>query len=239
MHGTSRDAADLARALVDGHRDAGADVAVCPPFPYLAAVAGIVSGSRVALGAQDVSRHAPGAHTGEVAAGMLRDVGCRWVIVGHSERRHRLGETDEAVRAKFERARECGLAPIACVGETLEEREAGEAERVVGRQVDALLADGGAEAVGESVIAYEPVWAIGTGRTAAPDDAQDMHRAVRDRVASRSAAAADSVRILYGGSVSEENAAELFTMPDVDGGLVGGASLEVGRFIAICRAAGR
>ena len=239
MHGTSREAADLARALVDGHRDAGAGVAICPPFPYLAAVAGVVSGSPVALGAQDVSRHAPGAHTGEVAAAMLRDVGCRWVIVGHSERRHRLGETDEAVRAKFERARECGLAPIACVGETLEEREAGEAERVVGRQVDALLADGGAEAVGESVIAYEPVWAIGTGRTAAPDDAQDMHRAVRNQVASRSSAAAESVRILYGGSVNEENAADLFSMPDVDGGLVGGASLDAGRFIAICRAAGR
>ena len=131
--------------------------AVCPPFPYLAEVAGILSGTPVALGAQDVSCHAPGAHTGEVAAGMLRDVGCRWVIVGHSERRSRLGETDEAVRAKFERARAHGLAPIACVGETLEEREAGEAERVVGRQLEGLLANGGAEAVGESVVAYEPV----------------------------------------------------------------------------------
>ena len=238
MHGTSREAADLARALVDGQPKAGADVAVCPPFPYLAAVAGIVSGTPVALGAQDVSRHVPGAHTGEVAAGMLRDVGCRWVIVGHSERRSRLGETDEAVRAKFERARAHGLAPIACVGETLEEREAGEAERVVGRQVDALLANGGAEAVGESVIAYEPVWAIGTGRNASPGDAQAMHRAVRDRIARRSSAAAESVRILYGGSVNEENAAELFSMPDVDGGLVGGASLDAGRFIAIWRAAG-
>ena len=127
-----------------------------------------MSGTAVALGAQDVSRHAPGAHTGEVAAGMLRDVGCRWVIVGHSERRSRLGETDEAVRAKFEQARAHGLAPIACVGETLEEREAGEAERVVGGQVDALLANGGAEAVGESVIAYEPVWAIGTGPQCIP-----------------------------------------------------------------------
>ena len=238
MNGAAREAAHLARALVDGHPDGAADVAVCPPFPYLAAVAGIVAGTPVALGAQDVSSQASGAHTGEVSAGMLRDVGCRWVIVGHSERRTRLGETDEAVRAKFERARESGLAPIACVGETLEEREAGEAERVVGRQVDALLADGGAEAVGESVIAYEPVWAIGTGRNAAPEDAQAMHRAVRDRVASRRAAAAESVRILYGGSVNEKNAAELFSMPDIDGGLVGGASLDPDRFIAICRAAG-
>lgn len=237
MNGAAREAARLARALAEGRADGAAEVAVCPPFPYLAAVAGIVSGAPVALGAQDVSRHASGAHTGEVSAGMLRDVGCRWVIVGHSERRTRLGETDEEVRAKFERAREGGLAPIACVGETLEERESGEAERVVGRQVDALLADGGAEAVAEAVIAYEPVWAIGTGRHAAPADAQAMHRAVRDRVASRSAAAADSVRILYGGSVSEENAAALFSMPDVDGGLVGGASLDPDRFIAICRAA--
>ena len=238
MHGTSREAADLARALVDGRPEGGADAAVCPPFPYLAEVAEIVSGSPVALGAQDVSRHAPGAHTGEVAAGMLRDIGCRFVIVGHSERRCRLGETDEAVRAKFERARAHRLAPIACVGETLREREAGEAQRVVGRQVDALLANGGAEAVGESVIAYEPVWAIGTGRNAAPGDAQDMHRAVRDRIALRSSAAAESVRVLYGGSVNEDNAAELFSMPDVDGGLIGGASLDAGRFIAIWRAAG-
>lgn len=238
MNGAGREAALLARALVDGYADGGAEAAVCPPFPYLPAVARIVAGTPVALGAQDVSRHDSGAHTGDVSAGMLRDVGCRWVIVGHSERRTRLGETDETVRAKLERAREGGLAPIACVGETLEEREAGEAERVVGRQVDALLADGGAEAVGESVIAYEPVWAIGTGRNAAPEDAQAMHRTVRERVASHSAAAAESVRILYGGSVNEKNAAGLFSMPDVDGGLVGGASLDAGRFIAICRAAG-
>ena len=237
MNGAARETAGLARALVEGRADGAAEVAICPPFPYLAAVAGIVADSGVALGAQDVSRHASGAHTGEVSASMLRDVGCCWVIVGHSERRTRLGETDEAVRAKFERAREDGLAPIACVGETLGERESGEAERVVGRQVDALLADGGAEALGEIVIAYEPVWAIGTGRHAAPEDAQAMHRAVRERVASRSAAAAESVRILYGGSVNEENAAALFSMPDVDGGLVGGASLDPDRFIAICRAA--
>ena len=238
MHGVRREAERLARAVVDGHPGRAAEVVVCPPFPHLAAVAGVVAGAPVALGAQDVSRHVSGAHTGEVSAGMLHDAGCRWVVVGHSERRRQLGETDEAVRAKFERAREAGLVPIACVGETLEEREAGEAERSVGRQVDALLADGGAEAVGESVIAYEPVWAIGTGRTAAPGDAQAMHRAIRGRVAGRSAAAAESVRILYGGSVGEENAAGLFSMPDVDGGLVGGASLDPGRFITICRAAG-
>ena len=237
MNGTAREAVDLARGFVDGDTHEGIDVVVCPPFPYLVVVAEVVAGTRVALGAQNVSRHAPGAHTGEVAARMLRDVGCRWVIVGHSERRRRFGETDEAVRAKLVRARECGLVAIACVGETLEQREAGEAERVVGGQVDALLADGGAEAIGESVIAYEPVWAIGTGRTAAPDDIQAMHRAVRDRVAGRSSAASESVRILYGGSINEENAAALLSMPDVDGGLVGGASLDAGRFRAVCRAA--
>ena len=237
MNGTANEADRLARALIGHHPEAGAELAVCPPFPYLGAVAGIVAGTRFALGAQDVSPHASGAHTGEVSAEMLRDVGCRWVIVGHSERRTRLGETDETVRAKFDRAREYGLRPIACVGETLEERDAGAAERVVGRQVDALLAGAGAEALGESVIAYEPVWAIGTGRTAAPEEAQAMHRAVRDRVAERNPAAADSVRIVYGGSVSERNADALFAMPDIDGGLVGGASLDPDRFAAICRAA--
>jgi triosephosphate isomerase len=238
MHGTAREATDLARALVDGARDEGVDLAVCPPFPYLAAVAGVVAGTRVALGAQNVSRHCPGAHTGEVAASMLRDVGCRFVIVGHSERRHGLGETDEAVRAKFERARDCGLVPIACVGETLQEREAGDAERVVGRQIDALLADGGTEALGESVIAYEPVWAIGTGRTATPEQAQDVHAFIRSLLGARWGELASGVRILYGGSVKAGNAERLFSMPDVDGGLIGGASLDADEFIRICALAG-
>ena len=239
MNGTVREATDLAAAVADALPDAGAgaDTAVCPPFPSLAAVGDVVAGTRVALGAQDVSPHPPGARTGEVSAEMLIDVGCRWVIVGHSERRTGLGETDEAVRAKLDRARASGLDAIACVGETLAEREAGEAQRVVGRQVDALLDGSGTEAVAASVIAYEPVWAIGTGRNATPAEAQAMHRAIRDRVAERSAAAAESVRILYGGSVGEHNAAGLFAMPDIDGGLVGGASLDPGRFVAICRAA--
>lgn len=241
MNGTRPDALELARSVAAGRAAAvgEGDVAVCPPFPYLSAVAGIVAGTGVELGAQDVSRRPPGAHTGEVAAEMLRDVGCRWVIVGHSERRSRLGETDEAVRAKAERAAECGLAPIACVGETLEQREAGEAERAVGRQIEALLAGGGTSALAEGAVAYEPVWAIGTGRTASPEDAQAMHRAIRRRIADRSPPAAASLRILYGGSVDEKNAAALFAMPDVDGGLIGGASLDPARFIAICRAAAK
>ena len=237
MNGTAREAADLARAVAEGLTGAGAEAAVCPAFPCLATVAGVVVGTGIALGAQDLSRHRPGAHTGEVSAEMLFDLGCRWVIVGHSERRTGLGETDETVRAKLDRARECGLAPIACVGETLAQRDAGEADRVVGRQVDALLDGARSEAVPGSVIAYEPVWAIGTGRNAAPQYAQAMHRGIRERIAKRSSAAADSVRILYGGSVNESNAAVLFAMPDIDGGLVGGASLDSGRFVAICRAA--
>ena len=238
MNGTTPDAVALARLVAAGRPPAGVEVAVCPPFPYLAAVAGIVAGTGVGLGAQDVSRRPPGAHTGEVAAEMLSDVGCRWVIVGHSERRSRLGETDEEVRAKVERAAANGLAPIACVGETLEQREAGEAERTVGRQIEALVADEGTSALAAGAVAYEPVWAIGTGRTAAPEEVQAMHRTIRARIADRSPSAAASIRILYGGSVSEKNAASLFAMPDVDGGLIGGASLDPARFIAICRAAG-
>ena len=237
MNGTVREAAELARAVAAGLAGEGAEAAVCPPFPCLAEVGRVVAGSGVALGAQDVSRHLPGAHTGEVSAEMLLDLGCRWVIVGHSERRAGLGETDETVRAKLDRARECGLAPIACVGETLAQREAGEADRVVRRQVDALLDGAGSEAVAGCVVAYEPIWAIGTGRNAAPEDAQAMHRGIRARIAERSSAAADSVRILYGGSVNDNNAAGLFAMPDIDGGLIGGASLDSGRFAAICRAA--
>ena len=239
MNGTVREATELARAIADGlpGGEEGSDAAVCPPFPSLAAVADVLAGTRVALGAQDVSRHPPGARTGEVSAEMLRDVGCRWVIVGHSERRTGLGETDEAVRAKLDRARASGLDAIACVGETLEEREGGDAERVVGRQVDALIDGTRAEGLAGSVIAYEPVWAIGTGRNASPEQAQTMHRTIRDRVARRSATAAESVRILYGGSVGEQNAAGLFAMPDIDGGLIGGASLDPGRFAAILRAA--
>ena len=241
MNGASRDAEELARSVAAGRPAVGrgVDVAVCPAFPHLAAVAGIVAGTGVGLGAQDVSRHPPGARTGEVAAEMLHDVGCRWVIVGHSERRSQLGETDEAVRAKVERAAKSGLAPIACVGETLEQREAGEAERAVGRQLEALLADEGTRVLADGAVAYEPVWAIGTGRTASPEEAQAMHLTIRSRIAERSPAAAASLRILYGGSVNEKNAAALFAMPDIDGGLIGGASLDPARFTAICRAAAK
>lgn len=213
---------------------ARADVAVCVPAPYLAQVQAAVAGSPLALGAQDVSAHAGGAHTGEVSAGMLAEFSCRYVIVGHSERRARHGETDVVVVAKTAAALQSGLTPIVCVGETLAEREAGLTDVVVGRQIDALL-----DAVDwrKIVVAYEPVWAIGTGRTATPEMAQDTHAKLRGRLVARDGAAAAAVRILYGGSMKPDNAKALLIMPDIDGGLIGGAALKATDFLAIVQAA--
>ncbi|HEX7055172.1 MAG TPA: triose-phosphate isomerase [Burkholderiales bacterium] len=206
---------------------AGATTAVCPPFPYLAQVAEQLAGSPVALGAQNVSEHAQGAYTGEVSAAMLADLGCRYVIVGHSERRQLYGERDAQVAAKFAAAKKAGLTPILCVGETLEEREAGRTEEVVARQLDAVLS---VADFGDAVLAYEPVWALGTGRNATPEQAQAVHAFLRRRIP-------PACRILYGGSVKPQNAAALFAMPDVDGGLIGGASLVAEDFVAIVEAA--
>jgi triosephosphate isomerase len=211
------------------------NAAVCAPFPYLAQVSAALAGSAIAWGAQNVSEHESGAYTGEVSGTMLKEFGCRYAIVGHSERRALYGEDDERVAAKFVAARRAGLTPILCVGETLEQRERGETERVVGRQLDAV----GAAALSDAVLAYEPVWAIGTGRNATPQQAQEVHAFLRARVAARDKALAQGLTILYGGSVKAGNAAELFAMPDVDGGLIGGASLVAEDFIAICAAARR
>lgn len=213
------------------------EVAICPPFVYLGMVADLVRHTPVALGGQDCSVHDSGAYTGETAAGMLRDVGCRYVIVGHSERRQYHGESDELVARKFARALEHGLVPILCVGETLAEREAGRTEAVVGRQLGAVLAMSTAAAFRQAVIAYEPVWAIGTGRNATPEQAQAVHAFIRAQVERGDAAASGAVNILYGGSVKGSNAAELLAQPDIDGGLVGGASLNAAEFLTICRAA--
>jgi len=213
------------------------EVAVFPPFVYLPEVLGRI-GERLALGAQDLSEHGHGAFTGEVSGAMLRDFDCRYVLVGHSERRSLYRETDEQVAAKFKAALEHGLAPVLCVGEALQEREAGETETVVGRQIDAVLKLVGASGFHGAVLAYEPVWAIGTGRTATPDQAQAVHAFVRDKLKGSDDRMAGELRILYGGSVKPDNAAELFSMPDIDGGLVGGASLEAEDFLAIVRAAG-
>lgn len=210
---------------------------VCPPFPYLGSVAAQIHGSPVALGAQNVSEHEIGAFTGETAPSMLTDFGCEYVIVGHSERRALYGETSAQVAAKFMAARAAGITPILCVGETLAEREAGTTEQVVNEQLDAVLDAAGAAAFGAAVIAYEPVWAIGTGMTATPEQAQDVHKHIRARLAQSDAVLASEVQILYGGSMKGENAPGLLAMPDIDGGLIGGASLKANDFLAIAEAA--
>jgi triosephosphate isomerase len=214
-----------------------AEMAVCPPFVYLPQVAGQLAGTPVGLGAQDVSDREAGAFTGEVAANMLTDIGCKYVIVGHSERRSLYGESDAFTAAKFAAARRAGLVPILCVGELLEEREQGITEQVVARQLDAVITLEGIGALGSAVIAYEPVWAIGTGKTATPDQAQEVHAFIRGRLAAHDAALAEQVRILYGGSMNAGNAAQLLSMPDIDGGLIGGASLKPADFLAIGKAA--
>ncbi len=218
--------------------DTAAEVLVCPPFPYLAAVADQVAGTVLALGAQNLSEHAAGAYTGEVAADMLLDVGCTYVIVGHSERRTLYRESSEQVAAKAGAALAAGLVPIVCVGETLAEREAGRTDAVITEQLDAVLAACGVTALAASVVAYEPVWAIGTGQVATPQQAQDAHAHIRRRFASEDEGIAAKLKILYGGSMKGENAPGLLAMPDIDGGLIGGASLKAADFLAIVAAAG-
>lgn len=212
-------------------------VAVCVPAPYLAQCQAVLGGSSIAWGAQDVSVHESGAFTGEVSGAMLVDFACRYVIVGHSERRTYHSETDDIVAQKTVRALKAGLTPIVCVGETLVERESGATDAVVGRQVDAVLAAISAEDLARIVVAYEPVWAIGTGKTATPQMAQDVHAMLRAKLSGKNAVAAANVQILYGGSMKPDNAKELMAMPDIDGGLIGGASLKAADFLAIIRAA--
>lgn len=239
MHGSREQTAtligDLATALGNGP---SAEVAVCPPFVYLVDAATAVQGTGIRLGGQNLAVEEGGAYTGEVAGAMLRDVGCHYVIVGHSERRSLYGETDELVAAKYVAAQRDGLVPILCVGETLEERENGVTEKVVERQLRAVLAEAGIGSFSDAVVAYEPVWAIGTGRTATPEQAQEVHALIRGILTSDDDTIGNSVRILYGGSVKPSNAEDLFSMPDVDGGLVGGASLDAEGFADICRAGG-
>lgn len=214
-----------------------AELAVCPPFVYIPQVAVMIQGTGISLGAQDVNDREAGAHTGEVAPGMLVDVGCKYVIVGHSERRTIYGEDDDFTARKFAAARKAGLVPVLCVGETLEEREQGITEPVVARQLDAVIGPEGIAALGDAVIAYEPVWAIGTGKTASPAQAQEVHAFIRGRLAALDAGIAQQVRILYGGSMNAGNAADLLAMDDIDGGLIGGASLKPNDFLAIGQAA--
>ncbi len=232
---------DSIKSLVEGIK-AGldsvttAEMAVCPPYVYIPQVAAMLADSSIALGAQDVNDRESGAHTGEVAPGMLTDLGCKYAIVGHSERRSIYGESDAFTARKFAAARQAGLVPILCVGELLEEREQGITEQVVSRQLDAIIDLEGVGALADAVIAYEPVWAIGTGKTATPDQAQDVHAFIRGMIAREDAAVAEKVQILYGGSVKGSNAAELLAMADIDGGLIGGASLDANEFLSIGRA---
>lgn len=238
MHGSRAENAVLLDELMqlDGKKMT-AEMAVCPPFVYLQDAARRLKDSSIALGAQNVCAEPLGAFTGEVSAAMLRDVGCHFVIVGHSERRALFHEDDQLVARKFVATQGQKLTPILCVGESLEERERGLTESVVARQLDAVLAVAGAAAFAQAIVAYEPVWAIGTGKNATPEQAQAVHAFIRARIAARDDKIAARLRILYGGSVKAANAAELFRMPDVDGGLVGGASLRSEEFGRICAAA--
>ncbi|MBA3979140.1 MAG: triose-phosphate isomerase [Alcanivorax sp.] len=236
MHGRLDMARDLAARIAAG-APAGVELALCPPYPYLAALQQTLAGTPVALGAQNLAEQPEGAFTGEVAGEMLSEFGCRYVLVGHSERRSLYGETDAVVATKFQRAQAAGLVPVLCLGESQAEREAGQTEAVVGRQLDAVLALAGVAAFHQAVIAYEPVWAIGTGLTASPEQAQAVHAFIRQRLAGHDAAVAAATRILYGGSVKADNAALLLAEPDIDGGLIGGASLDADSFLAICQVA--
>jgi triosephosphate isomerase (TIM) len=234
MNGSHSVAAELLAGIVAA-RPFGCDVAVCVPFPYLSETAVALAGSDIRWGAQDCSAHEQGAYTGEVSAAMLAEFGCRYAIVGHSERRQYHGESDQLVADKARAALARGVTPIVCIGETLAQREAGETEIVVKRQLSAVIHTLG-HCAGEMVVAYEPVWAIGTGRTATPEQAQAVHALLRAQLHAATPHA-DAMKILYGGSMKADNAASLLAQPDIDGGLIGGASLKAADFIAICRSA--
>lgn len=237
LHGSRAFATPLFEAIAAGRPDDGVELLVLPPFPYLPLLAQTARG--VAIGAQDVSAHDGGAYTGEVSAAMLADVGATHVLVGHSERRQYHREDDALVARKFKAARDAGLVPVLCVGETREQREAGRTEAVIGAQLEAVIAHAGIAAFDGAIVAYEPVWAIGTGLTASPEQAQAVHAFLRGVVARHDARIADSLPLLYGGSCKPDNAAAIFAQPDVDGGLIGGASLAADDFLAIAAAAVR
>ena len=238
MNGSQAESAALLTGLKKGLGTVNkAKIVVCPPFILVPLAAKELAGTTAAWGGQNLDTHKSGAFTGEVSGPMLKDFGCSYVIIGHSERRTLFGETDAMVAEKFKAAQDAGLIPILCVGETLSEREANQTEAVVARQLDAVVNTLGIAALANSVVAYEPVWAIGTGKTASPQQAQDVHRFIRGRLAAKDAKVADGMRILYGGSMKAANAKELIGQQDIDGGLIGGASLVADEFLAICRAA--
>lgn len=237
MNGSKSTVTALLQGLKQGLNPGRASVVVCAPFPFLGLVADELSGSAIQWGAQNASQYPAGAYTGEVSVGMLQEFGCSHVILGHSERRALFSEQNEQIAAKFMAVIDAGLTPILCVGETLEQREAGTTAQVVEEQLMAVVDAAGVIAFSKAILAYEPVWAIGTGRTASPQQAQEVHETLRKRLAAEDGAVADKLPILYGGSVKAANAAELFACPDIDGGLIGGASLDAEAFLAICHAA--
>lgn len=236
MHGSMNMLSQLVTALSSENFGA-VRVGICPPAVYLSLARSLLANADIQLGAQNASEHESGALTGEISASMLRELGCRYVLVGHSERRQLFGETDTVIAAKFEAIIRAGMEPVLCVGETQEERDQQQTAAVVFEQIDAVRNRLGDQAFAGAIIAYEPVWAIGTGKTATPEQAQEVHQMIRQHVAEFDSGQAEILPLLYGGSMKAANAAELLTMPDVDGGLVGGASLNSGEFIAICRAA--
>lgn len=237
LNGSLDSIKQLVAGIAAGAGDTGnTQIAVCPPFVYIPLVSNLLADSKVAVGSQDISDQESGAFTGEISGAMLNDFSCSYAIVGHSERRALYAEDDEFTARKFAAARKAGLTPILCVGETLEEREQGITEEVVSRQLDAVIRLEGIAAIGEAVVAYEPVWAIGTGKTASPQQAQDVHAFIRGKLADFDKMVADKVQILYGGSVKSSNVKELVSMQDIDGGLIGGASLAAEDFLAICMA---
>ena len=238
MNGSKQASTALIDGVHGGLGDGSADVVLCPPFILIPLAAEMLgSQSKVAWGGQNLDTHEAGAYTGEVSGGMLKDFACTYVIVGHSERRALYGESDALVAEKFAAAQKSGLTPILCIGETLEEREAGKTESVVSRQLDAVIDAHGIAAFENSILAYEPVWAIGTGKTATPEQAQEVHCFIREKLSALSSGIATDLRILYGGSVKGSNASEIFSQQDIDGGLIGGASLKAEDFLQICRAA--
>jgi len=234
MNTSREEGVQLAKALAEGLGEVSQEGAVCVPFVYISDIRNALAGSSIAVGAQNVADQASGAYTGEVSAAMLADCGVKYALVGHSERRQYYGDTDQSVAARFCQALKQGVIPVLCVGETLEEREQDKTFQVVDEQLDAVIDAAGIEAFEKAVIAYEPVWAIGTGKTATDEQAQEVHKYIRERIAARSASVADKLQILYGGSVKPDNAKALFAMPDIDGGLVGGASLDAKGFLQIC-----
>ncbi len=240
LNGSKASIAELLKGILVGMSDGSVkpntEVAVCAPYIYIPQVQEILKGTAIAFGSESISEHDSGAFTGEISGSMLNDFSCEYAIVGHSERRSIFGEKDADTANKFAAARKHGIKPILCVGELLEEREQGITETVVARQLDAVIDLEGVEALADAVIAYEPVWAIGTGMTASPQQAQDVHAFIRGKIAALNADVAEKVQILYGGSVNGGNADELFAMPDIDGGLIGGAALKAEDFLAICRA---